>query len=68
MQISQMHLSQKQKIFSQFFSSFFESALNFEHFQKKMTLIAYVFPKLLTTKNLLRQMSKSSRFREPVDR
>ena len=63
-----MHLSQKQKIFSEFFSAFFESALNFEHFQKKMTLIAYVFPKLPTTKNLLRQMSKSSRFRERVDR
>ena len=64
----QMHLSQKQKIFCQFFSAFFKSALNFEHFQKKMTLIAYVFPKLPTTKNLLRQMSKSSRFRESVDR
>ena len=62
-----MHLSQKQKIFSQFFSAFFESALNFEPFQKKMTLIAYVFPKLPTTKNVLRQRSKSSRFREPVD-
>ena len=64
----QMHLSQKQKIFSQFFSAFFKSALYFEHFQKKMTLIAYVFPKLPTTKNVLRQMSKSFRFREPVDR
>ena len=63
----QMHLSQKQKIFSHFFSAFFKSALNFEHFQKKMTLIAYVFPKLTTTKNVLRQMSKSSCFREPVD-
>ena len=63
----QMHLSQKQKIFSKSFLSFFKSSLNFEHFQKKMTLIAYVFPKLPTTKNLLRQMSKSSRFREPLD-
>ena len=62
-----MTLSQKEKIFSQFFSAFFKSALKFEHFQKKMTLIAYVFPKLPTTKNVLRQMSKSSRFREPVD-
>ena len=68
MQTIQMHLSQKQKIFSEFFSAFFESALNSEHFQKKMTLIAYVFPKLPTTKTLLRQMSKSSRVREPVDR
>ena len=63
----QMHLSLKKKIFSQFFTAFFESALNFEHFQKKMTLIAYVFPKLPTTKNVLREMSKKSRFREPVD-
>ena len=54
MQTIQMHLSQKQKIFSEFFSSFFESALNFEHFQRKMTLIAYVFPKLRTPKDALR--------------
>ena len=64
----QTHLCKKQKIFSEFFSAFFESELNFEHFQKKMTLIAYVFPKLPTTKNVLREMSKSSRFREPVHR
>ena len=64
----QMHLSQKEKIFSELFSAFFASAFNFEHFQKKRTFIAYVFPNLTTTKNLLRQMSKSSRFREPVDR
>ena len=54
MQTIQMNFSQKAKIFSQFFSSFFQSALNFEHFQKKMTLIAYVFPKLPTTKDVLR--------------
>ena len=64
----QMHLSQKQKIFSEFFSAFFVSALNSEHFQKRRTFIAYIIPKLPTTKNLLRQMSKSSCFREPVDR
>ena len=63
-----MRLSQKEKFFSQFFSAFFKSALNFEHFQKKMTLITYVFPKLTTTKNVLRQLSKSSRFREPLDK
>ena len=64
----QIHLYQKEKIFSEFSSAVLESALNSEHFQKKMTLIAYVFPKLPTTKNVLRQMSKSSRFREPLDR
>ena len=64
----QKHLSQKQKIFSRFFSAFFKSALNSEHFQKKMTLIAYVFTKLPTTENVLRQMSKSSCLKEPVAR
>ena len=54
MQTIQMHLSQKQEALSEFFAAFFEFALNFEHFQKKMTLIAYVFPKLPTTKHVLR--------------
>ena len=31
----QILLSQKQKTFSQFFSAFLKSTLNFEHFQKK---------------------------------
>ena len=34
-QRNQMLLSQKQKTFSEFFSSFFKSSLNLEHFQKK---------------------------------
>ena len=54
MQTIQILLSQKQNIFSGVFSPFFESALNFEHFQKKMTVIAYAFPKLPTTKYVLR--------------
>ena len=54
METIQMHLSQKLNFFPEFFSSFFQSALNFEHFQKKMTLIAYVFRKLPTTKDVLR--------------
>ena len=54
MQTIQMHLSQKQNIFSEFFSGVLESALNFKYFQKKTTLIAYVFPKLPTTKDVLR--------------
>ena len=54
MHIIQMFLSQKQNIFSGVFSAPFEAALNFEHFQKKMTLIAYVFPKKPTTKDVLR--------------
>ena len=54
METIQKHLSEKQNIFPRFFCEFLESALNFEHFQKKMTLMAYVFPKLPTTKNVLR--------------
>ena len=41
----QILLSQKKKSFSQFFSTFFKCRLNFEHFQKKMTVIADLFPK-----------------------
>ena len=54
MQTIMMHLCQEPKFFSEVFSAFFESALNFEHFQKKMTLIAYVFRNLPTTKDVLR--------------
>ena len=54
MQTIQMHFSQKRKILPEFFSAFLVSALNFEHFQKKMTLLAYVYPKLPTTKDTLR--------------
>ena len=54
METIQMHLSQKPKIFSEFFSVLLEFALTFEHFQKKMTLIGYAFPKLPTTKDVLR--------------
>ena len=34
-QLIQIQLSLKQKTFSQFFSAFLKSSLNFEHFQKK---------------------------------
>ena len=46
-------LSQKQKNFSQFFSEFLKSTLNFEHFQKKITLMADVFPKLPSPKKVI---------------
>ena len=50
----QILLSQKQKTFSQFFSAVLKSTLNFADFQKKMTLIADVFPKLPSTKKVIR--------------
>ena len=50
----QILLSQKQKTFSKFFSPFLKSTLNLEHFQTKMTLIADVFPKLTSSKKVIR--------------
>ena len=62
-------LSQKQKAFSEFFLEFSKSTLNFEYFQKKQTtLIADLFPKLRTPENVVRYMSKKSRFKGPFDR
>ena len=54
LQTLQILLSQKQKTFSDFFSAFLKSILNFEQFQKKMTLIADVFPKLPSPKKVIR--------------
>ena len=55
----QKHLFQKRNILSEFFSAFFESALNFEHFQTKMILIGYVFAELPTPKNSLDKCLKA---------
>ena len=50
----QILLSQKQKTFSRFFSAFLKSTLISEHFQKKINLIADVFPKLPSAKKVIR--------------
>ena len=49
----------KTNFFSQFLSAFFKLTSNFEHFQKKMTLIAYVLPKLRTRKTWIDKCLKS---------
>ena len=54
MQTIQMHLSQKQKVFFDFFWHFLNLHYISNIFKKKMTLIAYVFPKLPNTKDVLR--------------
>ena len=46
----QMQLSRKQKTFSPFYPAFLKSCWNFENFEKKMTLTAFVFSKLWTPK------------------
>ena len=61
----QMQLSQKQKTFSRFFSAFLKSTLNFKHFEKKMTRIAFVFRKLRTPKTKLDKCLKSKVSEDP---
>ena len=62
-----MHLSKKQKTFSDLFSPFLKSRLNFEHFEKHMNLIAYALTKIRTTKCVVRQMSNTSHFGRPYN-
>ena len=50
----QILLSQKQQTLSEFFCAFLKSTLNSEHFQKKINLIADVFPKLPSAKKVIR--------------
>ena len=50
----QILFSQKQKTFSHFGSGFLKCTLNFEHFQKKINLIADVFRKLPSPKKVIR--------------
>ena len=42
----QIKFSDKLQIFSELFTAYFKSPLNCKHLEKKMYLIAYVFPKL----------------------
>ena len=67
MQPIPMQLSQKQETSSQFFCGILKSSLHFEHFQKKVTLIAQIFPKLRTPKNMVRSISKSPVSRDPSE-
>ena len=64
-QLIQMQLPQKQRFFSNFFSAFLRSSLNFEHFQKKITLIADAFPQFWTPKSMVRLLSKKSSSEDP---
>ena len=65
MQRVEMHFWQKQKSFSNFFCTFFQSTSNFEHFEWKMTLIAYVFPKFRARRTWLDKCLKSSASDDP---
>ena len=61
-------LPQKHGLFSHFFLAFSKSTLNLDIFKLKMTHIADLFLKKRTPKNVVRYMSKKSRFKGPFNR
>ena len=61
----QLLLSLKQKSFSQFFSAFLKSTLNFGYFPKKDDPHSRCRSEITGSKNVIKQMSKKSVFRGP---
>ena len=63
MQPIHMQVSQKIKVFHNFLLHFQNLVSILNIFKKKMTLIAYLFVRLPPAKNVVRYISKKSRFR-----
>ena len=59
----QMFLSQKQKTFSQFFSSFLKSSINLERFRKKDDPHSWCISEIMDSQIMVSSMPKKSRFR-----
>ena len=59
----QMQLSKKLKLFPKSFGTLLKSTPNFKKFEKKMTLILYIFRKFQTAKDMVRELSKNNCFR-----
>ena len=64
----QVQLSKKEKTFSNWLAAFLKFGLNFESFEKKMTLIAYLFLKLQAEKDVLDKCIKSPVSQDPSTR
>ena len=58
-----MIFSWKFKIFSKFFSPFLKFTSNFDNFEKKISLMGDLFPKLLKAKDVAKEMPKKTRVR-----
>ena len=67
-QQNQTHLSQKQKTFSQFFSTFLKFYFNFEHFQKKDDPHRLCISEIIDSIKQIRSMSNNSGFRGPFEK
>ena len=63
-----MQIYRKRKIFSRSFLHILNLHSILNIFKKKMTVLADVFLNLRIPKNLIREMSKKSCFREPFDK
>ena len=61
-----MQLSKNLKEFCQLFSQFSKSATNPKHFEKKMTLIAYIFSKLQTVSHFFITLSRTELENIPI--
>ena len=64
----QMQLSQKKKTFSRFFTDFLTSNWNFGRLGKKYDCHSFCISEVTNSQNVVREMSKNSRLREPVDK
>ena len=64
----QMQLSKKQESFSKFFAPFLKSSWNSECFLKKDDLHSFCISKIRDSENVVRSMSKKSRFRGPFEK
>ena len=64
---NQLQLSLEPKTLSDSFNPFLEYTSNFEHFEKKLIVIATLFRKLQAIKDLVRPLSKKKHFRTPFD-
>ena len=63
-----MQLSQKQKTFSQYFPAFLKFSFNFKYFEKKHDPHPFFISEITDSGNLIKKMSKKSRFRETFDK
>ena len=63
----QMQLSEKRETFPQFFVPFLESTSNFKYFEKKVMVIANMFPNFETVKNFFTPLYKKWSFGTRLD-
>ena len=63
----EMQISKKTKTLSEWFYCISQIYITFWIFLKKVTHIAYVFPKLQPAKEVVKQMSRKPRFRTPFN-